>query len=57
MSPSPSAPLLTKPKSVLNSQYHSRLDTPSPMTTGMNTTVRVNLRSGVSWTTVSSASR
>ena len=35
---------LTKPKSVLNSQYHSRLDTPSPMTTGMNSTVRVTRR-------------
>ena len=37
---------MTRPKSVLNSQYHSRLDTPSPITTGMNTTVRVTRRSG-----------
>jgi hypothetical protein len=37
---------LIRPKSVLNSQYHSRLDTPRPMTTGVNTTVRVTRRSG-----------
>ena len=41
---------------MLNSQYHSRLDTPSPITTGMNTTVRVIRRSGV-LAEVSSASR
>ena len=28
----------------LNSQYHSRLDTPSPMTTGTKTIARVNRR-------------
>ena len=36
--------LLTRPKSVLNSQYQSRLDTPRPITTGMNTVVRVSRR-------------
>jgi hypothetical protein len=29
---------------VLNSQYQSRLDTPRPITTGMNTQVRVSRR-------------
>jgi hypothetical protein len=44
------------PEVGLNSQYHSRLDTPRPMTTGMNTTVRVNRRIG-EFDAVSSASR
>ena len=44
--PRSSRTALTRPKSVLNSQYQSRLDTPSPMTTGMNSTVRVTRRSG-----------
>ena len=30
-----------------NSQYQSRLEAPSPITTGMKTTARVNRRSGV----------
>jgi hypothetical protein len=46
MTPASISALLMSPKFVLNSQYHNRLDTPSPMTTGMNTTVRVNLRRG-----------
>ena len=34
---------------MLKSQYQSRLDTPRPITTGMNTVVRVNLRSREGW--------
>ena len=56
ISPRSSRTRLTRPKSVLNSQYQSRLDTPSPITTGMNTTVRVSRRSG-EFAEVSSASR
>jgi hypothetical protein len=41
---------------VLNSQYQSRLDTPRPITTGMNTVVRANRRRGDGWE-VSRASR
>ena len=47
MRPRSSRALLIRPNVGLNSQYHSRLDTPRPMTTGMNTTVRVIRRSGV----------
>ena len=39
--------LLMRPNSGLNNQYQSRLDTPSPMTTGMNTRVRVTRGNGV----------
>ena len=39
--------LLMNPNVGLNSQYHSRLETPRPMTTGTKTTARVNRRSGV----------
>ena len=47
---------LTRPYRALNSQYHSRLDAASPMTTGMNTTPLVNRRSRV-LVTVSRAMR
>ena len=56
MMPRSCSTVLMSPKSVLNSQYHSRLDTPSPMTTGVNSTVRVTRRSGV-LPAVSNASR
>ena len=56
ISPRSSRIRFTRPKSVLNSQYQSRFDTPRPITTGMNTTVRVILRSGV-FCAVSRASR
>jgi len=48
--------LLMGPKSALNSQYQSRLETPRPITTGMNTVVRVSRRRGER-STVSRASR
>ena len=38
---------LINPKRGLNSQYHNRLETPRPITTGMNTTARVNRRTPV----------
>ena len=48
MSPMSSRNRLTSPNSGLNSQYHSRLETPRPMTTGMKIIVRVTRWSGCS---------
>ena len=47
MIPRSSRAALIRPKRGLNSQYHSRLEAPRPMTTGMNTTPRVNRRGRV----------
>ena len=41
MTPRSCSILLTRPKRGLNSQYHSRLELPRPITTGINTTPRV----------------
>ena len=47
MSPTSASALLMSPNVGSNSQYHSRLDTPRPMTTGTKTIARVVRRSGV----------